>query len=157
MDQTIEIINYTKANPHHQKVLIELVNHYISDEMGGGEALNAQQEQNLIYEINSHPKVVILIAKIKEEYAGMALGFINISTFKASKTINIHDLIVKKTFRRQGCATELMRAMILKSQSLGCSKLTLEVRSDNLIAQQIYQKLGFGPTHDQMMFWVKHL
>jgi ribosomal protein S18 acetylase RimI-like enzyme len=53
-------------------------------------------------------------------------------------------LAVSKDCQGQGVGRSLIEAVEAKALSLGCGKLTLEVREDNDGAQRLYRRLGFG-------------
>ncbi len=57
--------------------------------------------------------------------------------------IEIADIEVKPAFRRQSIATKMMNYIIDESIKNRCQNITLEVRKSNLIAINLYQKLGF--------------
>jgi ribosomal protein S18 acetylase RimI-like enzyme len=42
-------------------------------------------------------------------------------------------------------------------EKLGCSKVTLEVRDDNLVAKSLYKSLGFKDSDPPMLYWTKML
>ena len=46
-------------------------------------------------------------------------------------------------FRRQGVAENLLMTMMDYAQLAKVSKIFLEVRSDNIPAQKLYEKMGF--------------
>ncbi len=60
--------------------------------------------------------------------------------------VEILRIAVLEKFRRQGIANTLLTAMELRLlQSLyGCSRIFLEVRVSNIIAQKFYEKYGFS-------------
>jgi ribosomal protein S18 acetylase RimI-like enzyme len=83
--------------------------------------------------------------------------FINFVTFAAQPFINIHDIIVVPKARGIGVGRALMEAIIKKANELNCAKITLEVREDNHLAQNLYKKLGFKDGEPKMLFWTKYL
>ena len=56
----------------------------------------------------------------------------------------VHHLAVDPASRRQGIATQLMRAAESGLQALGCPKVNLQVRSTNLEVIRFYQSLGYA-------------
>jgi [ribosomal protein S18]-alanine N-acetyltransferase len=56
---------------------------------------------------------------------------------------HLHNLAVKKEFRRQGLARHLIDIMFEMSRQAGLKKQTLEVRESNAEAIRLYEKCGF--------------
>jgi [ribosomal protein S18]-alanine N-acetyltransferase len=56
---------------------------------------------------------------------------------------HLHNLAVKKEYRRQGLAFHLLEVMQEISRQIGLKSLTLEVRESNAEAIKLYQKCGF--------------
>jgi ribosomal protein S18 acetylase RimI-like enzyme len=154
---TIDITACDYSNARHLQAIVSLINAYIEDEMGGGSPLSVREQFRLIDGLDSHPKSVVFLAEINRVFAGLLIAFENFSTFSASPMINIHDLIVRKEYRRQGIGRQLMNAVVDEARKRNCSRITLEVRKDNLLAQKLYQSLGFDATKPEMFYWRKYL
>lgn len=58
--------------------------------------------------------------------------------------VHLHNLAVRKEFRRQGLAYNLMKLMKDIAGQLGVTTQTLEVRESNTTAIQLYRKCGFA-------------
>ncbi len=67
-------------------------------------------------------------------YAGMWVLF---------EEAHVTNVAVLPDFRRKGFARKLMLSMMESARSLGASKMTLEVRENNLAAQSLYRGLDF--------------
>jgi len=141
----------------HRQKLVELMNDYIEDEMGGGEPLKGEKMILLINGLKDHPSKLILFASVNQQIVGLTNCFINFSTFAAQPFINIHDIIINKNYRCKGVGKALMNEISKKANELKCSKITLEVREDNHHAQQLYKNLGYGVCEPNMYFWTKYL
>ena len=85
------------------------------------------------------------MARLDASPAGVATAFPGFSTFAARPLLSIHDLAVLSPFRRQGIGQALLAALEQIAMELGCCKLTLEVLSNNQVAQGAYRKSGFAP------------
>ena len=155
IDVSFIFCDYT--NDYHCRKLAELVNEYISDPMGGGEALSMRQQLYLVDGLATHPSCFVLFAVSFDKIIGMAVCFINFSTFKAKKYLNVHDLIVKKSARGHGVGRSLLEKCVQISQERKYCKITLEVRSDNTSAQALYKSLGFDECQPAMHFWTKNI
>lgn len=70
------------------------------------------------------------------------IGYIAIS--KVLDVIDILSIVVKEDYKRKGIATLLLEH-IFKLNNI--SKIMLEVRKTNTIAQSLYEKLGFIKIH----------
>jgi len=56
---------------------------------------------------------------------------------------HLHNLAVKKEFRRQSLALNLLKAMQEIAKQVGVRAQTLEVRQSNTVAIKLYEKCGF--------------
>lgn len=57
--------------------------------------------------------------------------------------VHLHNLAVKKEFRKQGLGCNLMKLMKQIGMQTGATRQTLEVRESNLAAIKLYRKCGF--------------
>jgi GNAT superfamily N-acetyltransferase len=154
-DTVIKACDY--SNPEHLEAIATLINAYIQDDMGGGTPLSPPQKLRLIDGLNKHPAAIVLLAQTGGVYTGLLVAFENFSTFTAQPMINIHDLIVLKECRGKGAGRRLMEAVISIAKEKKCSRVTLEVRKDNVPAQYLYKSLGFKETEPGMFYWRKSL
>ncbi|MCC7406980.1 MAG: GNAT family N-acetyltransferase [Phycisphaeraceae bacterium] len=153
---TIEPANL--SNPRHQRAVVDLLDHYARDPMGGGGPLAQDVRDRLIPGLRSHPTAVVLLAWQNDVPAGIALCFEGFSTFNAKRLINIHDLAVHADFRGRSIGRALLRAVEAVARHRGFCKITLEVRHDNAIAQALYRAEGYAePSGDKHHFWAKKL
>ena len=141
----LEIKAVDFANSVQAKELISLLNAYAKDPMGGGEALPAATQSNLINEMAKREGVYSFIA-YKD---GQAVGLVNcvegFSTFAAKPLCNIHDIAVLDGYRGQGIAQALMQRVCEVATERGCCKVTLEVITGNTRARNAYAYFGFKP------------
>lgn len=56
----------------------------------------------------------------------------------------LYAVAVSHKARRQGIGTALVRAAEQALRGLGCSKVNLQIRSDNSRVAKFYQSLGYG-------------
>ncbi|MDR2086744.1 MAG: GNAT family N-acetyltransferase [Dysgonamonadaceae bacterium] len=153
----IEIIPYDYTQPQHLKGIATLINAYIEDRMGGGTPLSESRQLRLADLLNRHPTTIVLLACCESEVCGLLIAFENISTFTVRPMINIHDIVVLPEYRRKGIGKLLLEAAINTGKEKGCSRITLEVRQDNLPAQQLYKSMDFKETQPPMYYWRKEL
>ena len=146
----------------HASAIVNLMNAYAMDKMGGGEPLPEVVKHNLVSEMAKVPNAFTVLSFVDGKPAGLINCFVGFSTFKAKPLINIHDIIVISDYR----GMQLSQLMLEKVEELalkkGCCKLTLEVLEGNTIAQNSYEKFGFAnyvldPEMGNAMFWQKAL
>jgi ribosomal protein S18 acetylase RimI-like enzyme len=145
------------ANTAHIKAVASLMNAYISDEMGGGKPLDENEQIRLVKGLEKHPKSVVILAETDGIFSGLLTAFENFATFSACPMINIHDVFVLKKYRGKGIGRKLMQAIAEEAENRGCSRITLEVRDDNINAQKLYLSEGFAETKPNHYYWRKYL
>ncbi len=144
------------GNPAHSHAIAELIDMYSRDEFGSSSALAADVRQRLIPGLIAAHAVCVL-AKSEEEYVGVALCLPGFSSFRAQPLLNIHDIAVKPGHRGQGVGRALLAAVEEEARRRGCCKITLEVRADNLLAQEVYRRAGYQGTTPETYFWSRPL
>ncbi|MDR1919618.1 MAG: GNAT family N-acetyltransferase [Tannerellaceae bacterium] len=152
-----QVMLYDYSRPEHRQAVASLIDAYIKDEMGGGTPLSASEQIRLTEGLAQHPTAIVLLAEVEGVYAGLLVAFENFSTFTVRPMVNIHDVIVLPEYRGQGVGRQLLNGIIDEAAKRGASRLTLEVRKDNLVAQRLYQSLGFEETSPSMYYWRKYL
>jgi ribosomal protein S18 acetylase RimI-like enzyme len=148
--------------PAHAEALVELMETYARDPMGGGEGLSEFVKANLPIELARRPTAHVILAFFDQAPAGLVVCFEGFSTFACKPLLNIHDVIVAPAFRGKGLSKLLFQKAEEIAIRLGCCKLTLEVLEGNQVAQAAYKSLGFGgyeldPQMGRAMFWQKKL
>lgn len=156
------------AHPPDASAIVELIDEYARDAMGGGRPLPPEVSDGLAEGLAAHPTSFVLLAVREDRPVGVAVCFRGFSTFRARPLINVHDLAVTREMRGHGVGRQLLMAVEERARALGCCKLTLEVRGDNRIAQGLYRSFGFlggsgapgnalGGLPGQTFFWEKPL
>jgi len=143
MPSEVKLVDYN--NPVQAAELVELMNLYAIDEMGGNEALPKAVQQNLVDRMRERGHIYSAIAYVDGQAAGLINYLEGFSTFKAQPLLNVHDVIVKAEFRGQGLSRQLFEFVFEAAKTLGCCKITLEVLEGNEIAKQAYSRFGFKP------------
>lgn len=152
-----EIIRVDLNDPLHAAALVQLLDQYARDPMGGEAPLSPDVHQNLIERLRKVDQFRGLLAKLDGQFVGLANCFLGFSTFKAQPLMNIHDLAVAPMARGQGVGGALLQAVDQLAKEEACAYVTLEVRADNR-ARQLYLRHGFvagDPTTDAMSFLKK--
>lgn len=148
----------------HQQAqdLITLLDEYARDPMGGGQPLPDNTKATLVTELAKRPHAFSLLCYVDGEAAGLANCLEGFSTFAAKPLLNIHDIMVRNTYRGQGLSQIMLHKIEDIARQRGCCKITLEVLSGNTPAQSAYEKFGFqhyqlDPATGQALFWQKNL
>lgn len=78
----------------------------------------------------------------------------------------IYNVAVRNKYRRQHIGYQMLKTLLLQSQSRGITSFTLEVRCSNEAAIRLYESLGFEragvrkdfyskPIEDAVIMWLK--
>jgi len=133
------------SDPKQGQLVVQLLDAYASDPMGGAEGLKETTKRNLATELAKRSFAHVFIGYIDGSPAGLAICFEAFSTFECKPLLNIHDFVVLPAFRRQGIGSSMMFYIEQYAKSLDCCKLTLEVLSGNHPAKATYKAVGFEP------------
>ncbi|MCB1581430.1 MAG: GNAT family N-acetyltransferase [Marinicella sp.] len=159
---SVEIVQVDYQNPKHAHHMIELLDCYATDPMGGGVALSDFAAQNLVPELAKRKDAFSLIAYVDGQPAGLTNCFEGFSTFACKPLVNIHDVVVASEYRRMGISRKMFNHVEEIAKERGYCKMTLEVLEGNSIAQAAYEKYGFtqyklDENNGAAMFWEKKL
>ncbi|MGH2375765.1 MAG: GNAT family N-acetyltransferase [bacterium] len=140
----MKILEADFTDPAHCAGIVEVLNSYAADPVGGGEPLAPEARECLVAALRDHPTALVLLALVDERPAGIAVCFFGLSTFQARPLLNIHDLAVLPEHRGKGIGRALLAAAEDRAIKHGCCKLTLEVQDDNGRARALYESFGFA-------------
>lgn len=132
------------ADAAHCAAIVELLDSYATDPIGGGTPLGRDVREQLIPALREHPTALVLLAFADERAVGIAVCFFGFSTFQARPLLNIHDLAVVPAWRGRGVGRALLSAAEARARRRGCCKLTLEVQDENRRARVLYERFGFA-------------
>jgi GNAT superfamily N-acetyltransferase len=158
----IEIIEADLSMPAHAEAMVQLMDEYALDPMGGGKGLSDYVKENLPAELAKRKAAHVILAFVDAEPAGLVVCLEGFSTFACKPLLNIHDVIVTFPHRGRGLSRLLLQKAETIALDLGCCKLTLEVLEGNHIAQSAYKACGFSgyelsPQMGKALFWEKKL
>ena len=85
------------------------------------------------------------VAEVDGEIAGMALWFLNFSTWDGIEGIFLEDLFVLPRFRRVGLARKLLTALARECLDNGYTRLSWAVLNWNTDAIALYEAIGGQP------------
>jgi ribosomal protein S18 acetylase RimI-like enzyme len=141
---SIEVLDADYEDPSHCDGILEIIDSYARDPVGGGAPLPAAVREGLVKSLREHPTTRVLLAFEGDTPVGAAICFLGLSTFRAKPLLNIHDLAVLPAWRGKGVGRALLTAAEERARREGCCKLTLEVQEENLRARGLYESFGFG-------------
>ena len=150
------------ADSRDAEAVVELLDAYARDPMGGGAPLSEGSRAVLAERLAAVPGAFSLIARVDGESVGLANCFTGFSTFAAAPLVNIHDFFVAPGQRRKAIGRALLAAVEDEARARGACKVTLEVLSGNDAAQALYALCGYGdyaldPACGHALFWQKAL
>ena len=139
----LEIFQADYKNPWHAQMIVELLNAYAADPMGGNIPLTEEVKEHLVPKLKEFPTAISILATVDGQPAGLINAFEAFSTFKCKPLINIHDIAVLAQYRNQKIGFKLLQYVEELAREKDCCKLTLEVLEGNTIARALYEKFGF--------------
>lgn len=135
------------VNPHHAKALVDVLDAYARDPMGGGEGLSDYARANLVSNLAARPFAFSVLA-FADGTDATPVGMVNcvegFSTFACKPLVNVHDFAVMPSHRRQGIGEKMLAFVEKIARDRGACKLTLEVLEGNVGARSLYQRSGFA-------------
>ena len=158
----IEIVEADLTLPEHAKAVVQLLDDYARDPMGGGKALTPFVKANLVAELRKRDAAHVILAFVDGKPAGLVICLEGFTTFACRPLLNIHDVIVSAEHRGRGLCKRMLQVAETIALRLGCCKMTLEVLEGNVVAQAVYKSCGFAayeldPRMGKAMFWEKKL
>lgn len=139
----IAIVRADYADPAHAAALIDLLDHYARDPAGGGEPLSDFARGRLVDALAARPFIFSVLAFEGEVAVGLVNAIEGFSTFACAPLVNVHDVVVRDSYRGRGIAARLFAEVETIARERGACKLTLEVLSGNRAARTLYERLGF--------------
>jgi GNAT superfamily N-acetyltransferase len=140
----LEIREADFTDPGDAQGVVDVLDSYATDPVGGGQPLRSDVRERLIPALRKQPNSLVLLAFADEQAVGIAVCFFGFSTFQARPLLNIHDLAVVPGHRSKGIGRALLLEAEKQALDQGCCKLTLEVQEGNLTARSLYDRFGFA-------------
>jgi ribosomal protein S18 acetylase RimI-like enzyme len=158
----LEIKHVDYLDPQQGLDLVNLLNAYALDPLGGGSPLRDEVKDALPSKLAKVQGANSFIAYWDDHPVGLLNAFMGFSTFSAAPLINIHDVYVAPEARGRGVVDALFAAIEAVANELNCCKITLEVLEENGVAQSAYKRLGYkgydpGEIGGEALFWQKKL
>ena len=98
------------------------------------------------------PNYRMFVALDGELVVGMVTGFSHSHPDK-DEDFFVNELGVDDAYRRQGIATQMMRAILAEARAMGCKEAWLGTETDNEAALAVYRKL-LGAADSSEPMWV---
>jgi len=141
----VKVVRLDLSDLVQAEIWLDLLDHYASDPMGGGDGLSDYAKLNLVSTMKEVPGFHGALAWLDGKAVGLIDCFAGFSTFAAKPLLNIHDIVTRDDLRGLGIGQALLQWAERRARELGCCKLTLEVLSNNTRAMAAYQRAGFAP------------
>jgi len=146
MTTRLRVVQADYADPQHILTLIDLLDGYAHDPMGGSEGLTVYARTNLPAALAARPALFSVLA-FDDALGGVGVGLVNcvegFSTFACRPLVNVHDVVVTTSHRGQGVGEQMLVKVEELARARGACKLTLEVLTGNVTAQKLYRRRGF--------------
>ncbi len=160
MDTQWRLVDY--SDEADGRLLVELLDAYARDPMGGGEPLSNHCRRTLAGVLAATSNAFSLVVERQGQAVALANCFTALSTFAAQPLVNVHDVYVAPDARGGGAVNALFSGIESHARALGACKITLEVLEGNARAKAAYARLGFqgyelGETLGSAEFWERSL
>lgn len=149
-------------DPEQVAELLDLLQMYALDPMGGGGAIDDNTLKALPEALASRDFMHSFIVYEEDTPLGFSNCIESFSTFSAKGVMNIHDFAIVPQARGKDLSQFLLKGIEEFASNIGCTKLTLEVLTGNKSAIRAYEKSGFSayqlnPDLGDAMFWQKSI
>ena len=131
------------SNPADCDMVVNLLDAYAQDPMGGAAPLSAYARENLAASMAKTPGAFSAIGFLGETPVALANCFTTLSTFACKPIVNIHDLAVLPDARGRQAGQQMLAFVEEQAKQLGACKVTLEVLTGNARARRSYEHFGF--------------
>ncbi len=149
-DDAVQVLRANYADPVHAAALVQMLDAYALDPMGGGQGLTDLAKANLVPSLAARPQAFSVLAfstGAGSPPVGQAVGLVNciegFSTFACKPLVNVHDVAVLASYRGRGIAEKMLVLVEAIARDRGACKLTLEVLQGNPSAIKLYKRFGF--------------
>lgn len=158
----INIVIADYQNKQHELALITMMQHYAYDPMGGSQPLSDYVIENLAKALNKIEGAFTVLAFDGDDPVGLINCLPGFSTFYCKPLLNIHDAVIKESYRGQKLVQQLLAVVEDEAYKMNCCKMTLEVLEGNEMAKSAYKRFGFSgysldPNMGNALFWDKKL
>jgi ribosomal protein S18 acetylase RimI-like enzyme len=143
----VRVCRANYANPAHAAAVVNMLDAYARDPMGGGEGLSDFAIAHVVQSLAARPQAYSVLAFAGDDDT-TPVGLVNciegFSTFACKPLVNVHDVAVLAGYRGQRIGERMLALAEEIARARGACKLTLEVLSGNAGAQRLYLRSGFA-------------
>ena len=132
------------ATPHDVGALVELVQELAEYERSP-ESVELVPEQLQAVLFGDSPTVFAHVAEVEGRIVGMAIWFLNFSTWTGRNGIYLEDLYVRPEARGQGIGRALLAELAAIAHRSGYGRVDWAVLNWNETALRFYRSLGAAP------------
>lgn len=132
------------ARPGDETDILRLI-HALADYEREPDAVDATVEDLRAHLFADVPRVFAHVAEKDGRIVGIAVWFLNFSTWTGRHGIYLEDLFVEPSARGGGVARELVRALAAEARERGCARIDWAVLDWNEPAKDAYRSLGGRP------------
>lgn len=125
----LHIVRADYANPVHAAALVQLLDEYALDPMGGGHALSDFAKAHLVAALAQRPQAFSVLAFEGDQPVGLVNCIEGFSTFACRPLVNVHDVTVLPSHRGQRVGEHMLALAEVIARERGACKLTLEGKS----------------------------
>jgi len=91
---------------------------------------------------NDHPRIFAHVAEAEGRVVGIAVWFLNFSTWTGKHGLYLEDLFVEPEMRGAGVARALFKALAEEAKARDCPRIDWAVLDWNELGKGLYRKLG---------------
>ena len=146
-------MNIRRANKLDAQQILDLINELAEYEQAPDQ-VHATIENLLETLFTEEPRVFCDLVDVDGEVAGMAIWFLNYSTWQGKHGIYLEDLYIRPQFRGQGYGKALLVHLAKVCREEGYGRLQWWVLDWNTPAIDFYERLGAEPMDEWTVFRV---
>ncbi|MBC7293961.1 MAG: GNAT family N-acetyltransferase [Thermoleophilia bacterium] len=136
------MVTYREATAQDTAALLDLLREIMAHH--GVPAPGDKHLVAVVQQVLAAPHHVFLVAEVEGAVVGMCNLIFSFSTWSAAPVCEVQDLVVTKSFRRQGIGRGLLEAAARMARTRGCRRLFLLAEVWNLEAHRFYRAAGMS-------------
>jgi len=140
-----------EIRPDDVPAVVALVRELAEYEKAADEALMTEQQLHTAL-FGESPKLFGHVAVVDEQVVGMAVWFLNFSTWRGTHGVYLEDLYVQPEHRGTGLGRELLRTLAAVCVEHGYSRLEWSVLDWNAPSIEFYQAAGAVPMDEWTVY-----
>ena len=140
-----------EIRPDDVPAVVALVRELAEYEKAADEALMTEQQLHTAL-FGESPKLFGHVAVVDEQVVGMAVWFLNFSTWRGTHGVYLEDLYVQPEHRGTGLGRELLRTLACVCVEHGYSRLEWSVLDWNAPSIEFYKAAGAVPMDEWTVY-----